>query len=109
MALVPNATPITILASHKASYTPTLSPDGIQTLPAATPVLVFPDGVDTTVPANAIASGAIGPNGVCSTVDLIPGCIYRVTTTAGNFASARFCASGTVGPVVRPGDNVTGV
>lgn len=109
MALVPNATPITVLASRKASYAPTLSPDGIATLPSGTAAAFFPDGVVDTVAANAVAAGIVSASGVLSPVDLVPGTIYHVTTTpAAGFTSGRFSAGNIVGPVIKPGDNVTG-
>lgn len=108
MALISNATPITILANRKASYAPILSQDGIQLLPVNTTVAFFPDDVDQTVAANAIAVGTVNAAGICSNVELLPGCVYRVTTSAGVFATARFCAPPIVGPVIKPGDNVSG-
>lgn len=109
MALVPNATPITVLASRKASYAVWLSPDGIATLPSGTAAAFFPDGVNTAVPANAVAAGIVSASGILSPVDLQPGAIYHVITTpAAGFTSGRFNAGAIVGPVIKPGDNVTG-
>ena len=96
-----------------ADYSPVLAHTG-GTVPAASVACYFfPDGVTTATPP-ATATGAIAVSATDATgklipsVSLRPGLVYRVTTADGSFTSARFVAGGIVGPLLVPGDNVTG-
>lgn len=110
-----DTTPITVQkwTDQNANYAPILAHAG-GTVPAASvAVYFFPDGVTTATPP-ATATGAIAVSNTDATgrvippVSLRPGLVYRVTTADGSFTSARFVAGGIVGPVLVPGDNVTG-